>query len=68
MTSKRMRQTFGGFCSAEAGPGDDKVWGDAQEGLCWAALRVTLLKFTWGRPAEPLLAVILTLLGKPGMD
>lgn len=44
------------------------MWGDAQEGLCWAALRVTLLKFTWGRPAEPLLAVILTLLGKPGMD
>lgn len=61
---------FGDFCSAEIGPGHDKAQRRTHRRTCAGqAVMVTLLNFTRGRPprAHPLQAVILSLVGRPGV-
>lgn len=49
MPSRRTRQMFGDFCSAETGPGHDKAERRMHGGRCGGqAVMVTLLNFTWG--------------------
>jgi len=65
-----MCQMFGDFCSAEIGPGHDKVqWEMDRRGCAGHAVMVTVSSFTWGIPphAQHLQAVVLMLVGRAGM-